>query len=97
MDHQARAVRFDQYGDRDVLRITELQTPEPGPGQVDVKIRAAGVNPFDAMLRSGVIRDLVPVQFPVGQGRDLAGVVVTARTLRTSPSRRSSWWPSHRR
>jgi len=82
MDHQARAVGFDQYGDRDVLRITELQTPEPGPGQVVVKIRAAGVNPFDAMLRSGVIRDLFPVQFPAGQGQGPGATLPSTRRMK---------------
>ncbi|MEU6375851.1 NADP-dependent oxidoreductase [Streptomyces sp. NPDC046909] len=77
MDDQARAVRFDQYGDRDVLHITDVPTPDPGPREVVVKIRAAGINPFDTMLRSGVIRDLFPVDFPSGQGSDLAGIVVS--------------------
>ncbi|MEH0580575.1 alcohol dehydrogenase catalytic domain-containing protein [Streptomyces sp. B21-108] len=49
---------------------------EPGPGEVVVEVRAAGINPFDAVIRSGVIRDLFPVEFPSGQGYELAGVVV---------------------
>ncbi|MER5183743.1 NADP-dependent oxidoreductase [Streptomyces sp. NPDC002896] len=76
MNPQARAVRFDRYGDRDVLYLTEVPMPQPGPGEVVVEVRAAGINPFDTMIRSGVIRDLFPVDFPSGQGSDLAGVVV---------------------
>ncbi|MFF3332993.1 NADP-dependent oxidoreductase [Streptomyces sp. NPDC002888] len=75
MNRTAQAVRFDQYGARDVLYVTDVPTPEPGPGEVVVEVRAAGINPFDAMIRSGVIRDLFPVDFPSGQGSDLAGVV----------------------
>ena len=75
MTRTARAVRFDRYGDRDVLYVTDVPIPEPGLGEVVVEVRAAGLNPFDAMIRSGVIRDLFPVEFPSGQGSDLAGVV----------------------
>jgi NADPH:quinone reductase len=77
MNRMARAVRFDQYGDRDVLHLAEVPLPEPGPGEVVVEVRAAAVNPFDTVIRSGVIRDLFPVDFPSGQGSDLAGVVVS--------------------
>ncbi|MEH0580668.1 MULTISPECIES: NADP-dependent oxidoreductase [Streptomyces] len=76
MNRTARTVRFDQYGDRDVLYVTDIPMPEPGPADVVVEVRAAGVNPFDTMLRSGVVRDLFPVDFPSRQGSDLAGVVV---------------------
>ncbi|MEH0580408.1 MULTISPECIES: NADP-dependent oxidoreductase [Streptomyces] len=75
MNRTTQAVRFEQYGDRDVLRVTDVPTPEPGPGEVVVAVRAAAINPFDAMIRSGVIRDLFPVDFPSGQGSDLAGIV----------------------
>ncbi|MGW0949035.1 NADP-dependent oxidoreductase [Streptomyces sp. NPDC002623] len=75
MNRTAQAVRFDQYGDRDELYVTDVPMPEAGLGEVVVEVRAAGINPFDAMIRSGVIRDLFPVDFPSGQGSDLAGVV----------------------
>ncbi|GCB43733.1 NADP-dependent oxidoreductase [Streptomyces sp. NL15-2K] len=75
MNRTAQAVRFDQYGDRDVLRVTDVPMPEPAPGEVVVEVRAAAVNPFDTTLRSGVIRHLFPLDFPSGQGSDLAGVV----------------------
>ena len=75
MNRTAQAVRFAQYGDRDVLYVTDVPMPEPGPGDVVVEVRAAAINPFDTMIRSGVIRDLFPVTFPAGQGNDLAGVV----------------------
>jgi NADPH:quinone reductase-like Zn-dependent oxidoreductase len=71
----ARAVRFDTYGDRDVLRLTDIPMPEPGPGQVVVAVRATAVNPFDTMLRLGVLHELFPATFPSAQGSDLAGIV----------------------
>ncbi|MGW4912816.1 NADP-dependent oxidoreductase [Streptomyces sp. NPDC004270] len=80
MNRTAQAVRFDQHGDRDVLYVTDISMPEPGPDEVVVEVRAAAVNPFDATLRSGVLRDLFPVDFPAGQGSDLAGVVTAVGT-----------------
>ena len=73
----ARAVRFDQYGGIDVLYVTDVERPEPGPGQVVVEVRAAGINPGEASIRSGALADRFPATFPSGQGSDLAGVVAS--------------------
>ncbi|MEY9841218.1 alcohol dehydrogenase catalytic domain-containing protein [Streptacidiphilus sp. EB103A] len=78
MNRQARAVRFDRYGDHDVLYVNEVPMPDPGPGEVVVEVRAAAINPFDTVIRSGVVRELFPATFPSGRGSDLAGVVVAA-------------------
>lgn len=75
MTQQARAVRFDRYGGREVLYIAEISMPEPGEGEVRVAVRAAGTNPGEAALRSGAMREQFPATFPSGQGSDLAGVV----------------------
>ncbi|WP_019073610.1 NADP-dependent oxidoreductase [Streptomyces hokutonensis] len=72
---QARAVRFDRYGDRDVLHVTEVPMPTPAAGEVLVEVRAAGVNPGEAAIRSGVMHERFPATFPSGQGSDLAGIV----------------------
>ncbi|MEV0485264.1 NADP-dependent oxidoreductase [Streptomyces sp. NPDC050508] len=72
---QARAVRFDHYGDRDVLHVTEVPMPQPAEGEVLVEVRAAGINPGEAAIRSGAMHDRFPSTFPSGQGSDLAGVV----------------------
>jgi NADPH2:quinone reductase len=71
-----RAVRFDEYGDRDVLHIAEVDDPTPGPGEVVIAVRAAGTNPGEAAIRSGALAEAAPSTFPSGQGSDLAGVVV---------------------
>ncbi|MEU6078945.1 NADP-dependent oxidoreductase [Streptomyces sp. NPDC047108] len=70
-----RAVRFDEYGGIDVLRVDEVERPSPGPGQVLVEVRAAGINPGEASVREGRLHDYFPATFPSGQGSDLAGVV----------------------
>ncbi|WP_042433357.1 NADP-dependent oxidoreductase [Streptacidiphilus anmyonensis] len=71
-----RAVRFDHYGGRDVLRLAEVEIPSPGPGELLVKVVAAGINPGEAAIRSGALHDRFPATFPSGQGSDFAGVVV---------------------
>lgn len=48
-----RAIRIHQFGDPSVLRLEEVPAPEPGAGQVQIRVRAAGVNPADTYIRSG--------------------------------------------
>jgi NADPH:quinone reductase-like Zn-dependent oxidoreductase len=70
-----KAVRFDGYGDVDVLEVADVPLPEPGAGQVLVRVRAAGINPGEAKIRDGLLAERWPATFPSGQGSDLAGVV----------------------
>jgi NADPH:quinone reductase-like Zn-dependent oxidoreductase len=70
-----KAVRFDEYGGVDVLKVTEVDRPVPGPGQVLVRVRAAGINPGEAKIRSGALAQRFPATFPSGEGSDLAGEV----------------------
>ena len=71
----SRAVRFDRYGDRSVLYVTEVPMPSPERGEVVVEVKAAGINPGEANIRSGALRDRFPATFPSGEGSDLAGIV----------------------
>ena len=71
----ARAVRFDRYGDRDVLYVADIPMPVPAPGEVLVEVRAAGINPGEAAIRAGALHDRFPATFPSGEGSDLAGLV----------------------
>lgn len=73
----AKAVRFNQYGGIDVLQVVEVERPEPGPGQVLVNVKAAGINPGEASIRKGLFAERWPATFPSGQGSDLAGIVTT--------------------
>ena len=70
-----KAVRFDEYGGADVLKVADVPVPDPGAGQVLVRVKAAGINPGEAKIRDGLLHALWPATFPSGQGSDLAGVV----------------------
>jgi NADPH:quinone reductase-like Zn-dependent oxidoreductase len=69
------AVRFDRYGDENVLDVREVETPVPEPGTVVVRVRATALNPGETAIREGAMRERAPATFPSGQGTDLAGVV----------------------
>jgi NADPH:quinone reductase-like Zn-dependent oxidoreductase len=70
-----KAVRFDEYGDVDVLQVVDVERPVPGPGQALIRVRAAAINPGETAIRLGLMHDRWPATFPSGQGSDLAGVV----------------------
>jgi NADPH:quinone reductase-like Zn-dependent oxidoreductase len=70
-----KAVRFDEYGGIDVLKVVEVPRPVPGPGEVLVQVKAAGINPGEAKIRSGLLHSMWPATFPSGEGSDLAGIV----------------------
>ena len=72
----ARAVLFDRYGDRHVLYVADVPMPTPAADEVVVAVKAAGINPGEAAIRSGALRDRFPATFPSGEGSDLAGIVV---------------------
>ena len=71
----ARAVRFERYGDVDVLEVVDVPRPVPGEGEVVVRVKAAGINPGEAVIRRGLLHERWPATFPSGQGSDFAGVV----------------------
>ena len=70
-----KAVRFENYGGIDVLKIEDVPRPVPGEGQVLVQVKAAGINPGEAKIREGLLHSRWPATFPSGQGSDLAGIV----------------------
>jgi NADPH:quinone reductase-like Zn-dependent oxidoreductase len=71
----SKAVRYNEFGGIDVLDVVEVDRPVPGPGEVLVQVKAAGINPGEAAIRQGAFNDVWPSTFPSGQGSDLAGVV----------------------
>ncbi len=68
-----KAVRIHKFGGPDVLVIDELPIPAPGPGELLVRVAAAGVGPWDALIREGKSKISPPP--PLTLGSDLSGVV----------------------
>src|SRR3954463_16260586 len=75
MVSMTRAVRYDEFGGPEVLRIEEVERPGPAADEVLVAVRAAGINQGEAAIRKGLAAEVFPSTFPSGQGSDLAGVV----------------------
>ena len=70
-----QAVRFDQYGGIDVLRVADVERPVPGPREVLVRVKATSINPGEAKIREGLLHARWPATFPSGEGSDFAGIV----------------------
>ena len=68
-----KAIRVKQFGGPDTLQLEEVPTPQPGPGEVLVRIHAAGVNPVETYIRAGTYARLP--ELPYTPGNDGAGVV----------------------
>ncbi|HWG09196.1 MAG TPA: NADP-dependent oxidoreductase [Solirubrobacteraceae bacterium] len=70
-----RAVLLNETGGPEVLRIEDVPRPEPGEGEVLIRVRAASINPIDWKFRRG----LVPKQLPAVLGNDISGTVEQTR------------------
>ncbi|MDP9975196.1 NADPH:quinone reductase-like Zn-dependent oxidoreductase [Variovorax paradoxus] len=70
-----RAVLIRAYGGAAAAEIAEIARPAAEPGQVLVRVRAAGVNGIDWKVREGFVRDAFPLQLPAVLGIELAGTV----------------------
>jgi len=68
-----KAIQVHRFGGPEVLELHEIPTPKPGPGQVLVRVRAAGVNPYDTYMRAGSYA--VKPTLPYTPGSDAAGTV----------------------
>lgn len=69
------AIGYFRYGPPEVLHVLDVDLPAPGPGEVAVRVRAAGVNPVDCKLRRGDLAAAQPVRFPQRLGNEFAGTV----------------------
>jgi NADPH:quinone reductase-like Zn-dependent oxidoreductase len=70
-----RAIAIEDFGGRDRLRLVDLPTPEPGPDDVLVRVRAAGVGPWDTKTREGLFGKR---SFPHILGVEASGIVESA-------------------
>ncbi|GAA2555694.1 hypothetical protein GCM10010435_27870 [Winogradskya consettensis] len=70
-----RAIVFDRFGGPDVLHEANVEVPQPGPGQVRIRVKAVGLNALDGKIRSGAMAAVRATAFPAVPGAELAGVV----------------------
>ncbi len=70
----SRIYVFTAHGGPETQQLIERPVPEPGPGQLVIEVRAAGVNPVDWKIREGQLG--TKSSFPVPMGREVAGVVI---------------------
>jgi NADPH:quinone reductase-like Zn-dependent oxidoreductase len=71
-----KAIQYKTYGNADVLELVDVATPVPQSGEILIRVTAAGVNPIDWKIRSGIMEGMIPVEFPAGMGSDAAGTVI---------------------
>lgn len=70
-----KAAAFSSFGPPEVLQVLEVDTPQAGPGEVRVRVKAAGVQPVDCAVRKGWTPPGATVHFPQILGNEFAGVI----------------------
>jgi len=75
MSTKMKAAFYNEFGELDQIKVGEQDKPEPGEGEVLVRVKSAGVNPVDAAVARGMLKNAIPNKFPVIPGWDLAGVI----------------------
>ncbi|MFC7891861.1 NAD(P)-dependent alcohol dehydrogenase [Streptomyces sp. NPDC057381] len=81
-----RAVMYDRFGGPEVLYVGKVPKPEPGPGEVLVRVRATSVNGGELLARAGRVRLVTGRRFPQRTGLDFAGEVVALGAAVTGPA-----------
>lgn len=76
-----KAVQINQYGGPEVVVVNEVEKPIAAKDQVLVEVYAASINPIDYKIRSGMLKNMMPLQFPVTLGGDFAGVTETGEEV----------------
>ncbi|GGR12677.1 NADPH:quinone reductase [Actinoplanes ianthinogenes] len=69
-------MRIHRYGDPSVIQDDDVPQPEPGPGEVLIRVAATSFNPSDIGVRRGLLQDVLPIELPFTLGGDVAGTVV---------------------
>ena len=75
MAQQTQAAYYTEFGGIDKIKVGLLDLPEVGEGEVLLRVKAAGINPVDYIVREGYFQQIVPSAFPTVPGWDVAGIV----------------------
>ena len=70
-----KAARITQYGPIQTVEVVSIDTPSISDDQVLVEVHASSLNPFDTTIREGYMKDMIPLEFPLTLGGDIAGTV----------------------
>ncbi len=70
-----KAYTLTGYGDASKAQMREVERPVPGPGEVLVRVRAAGLNSVDYKIRDGMLKPILQLDLPTTLGNELAGIV----------------------
>lgn len=70
-----KAAQINNYGDASQIKIQEVAIPAIDDTQVRIRVHAASLNPFDTTIRSGAMKDAIPLELPATLGGDIAGIV----------------------
>jgi NADPH:quinone reductase-like Zn-dependent oxidoreductase len=70
-----KAVRIHNYGGPEVLKYEAAPRPQPGEGEILIRVHATSVNPIDWKVRAGYMKDFLPQSFPLILGWDMSGVI----------------------
>ena len=75
MAQQTQAAFYTEFGGIDKIQVGPLDLPAVGEGEVLLRVKAAGINPVDYLIREGHLNGMLPAAFPVVPGWDAAGIV----------------------
>lgn len=70
-----RAIAIERFGGPETLKLMDLPVPEPGNGELLIRIAASGINPVDYKIREGMLQKALPHRFPLIPGWEAAGVI----------------------
>ena len=70
-----KAAYITAYGPNENIQVGELDAPRLKPKQILVQVHAASLNPFDGLIRSGAMQQMIPLPVPITLGGDFSGVV----------------------
>ena len=70
-----KVFRFTEYGGADTQEFADVPTPTPGPSEILVRVKSAGVNPVDYKIREGAFKDFGPRDLPSEFGSEVSGIV----------------------
>jgi NADPH:quinone reductase-like Zn-dependent oxidoreductase len=75
MAQQTKAAFYTEFGGIDKIQVGPLDLPEMGDNDVLIQVKAAGINPVDAVVREGNFAQVVPSAFPTVPGWDVCGII----------------------